>query len=145
MSSTNFSSSAQHVLFVLHRLVVRWEVSGRTTADLWDVASRICSEHHVGLLRNPYFVFFSIRFVSFHAVHPHSSTDTNLVGKKSCFILSERSHFHMIDTLSIAFHAFDRYMLTSLSVDEIFLPRYLNLSTNFISLTLRWFGLVSLF
>ena len=37
----------------------------------------------------------------------------------------------MIDNLSIAVNAFDRCILTSLSVDEILLPRYGNLFTNF--------------
>ena len=37
----------------------------------------------------------------------------------------------MIDNQSITVHAFARYMLISLSVDEILLPRYVNLSTNF--------------
>ena len=35
----------------------------------------------------------------------------------------------MIDKLSVAFHAFASYMLASLSVDEILLLRYVNLST----------------
>ena len=38
--------------------------------------------------------------------------------------------FNMIDNLSIA-HIFARHMLTSLSVDEILLPRYINLLFNF--------------
>ena len=37
----------------------------------------------------------------------------------------------MIDNLSITVHAFPMSMLTWLSVEEILLPRYLNLSTNF--------------
>ena len=44
--------------------------------------------------------------------------------KKSCFILSQRSDFHMINSLSIWVCAFLMQMLTSLSVDEILLPRY---------------------
>ena len=47
--------------------------------------------------------------------------------KKSVFILSDRS----------AVNAFTRCMLTSLSIDEILLPRYVNLSTNFRGLPLR--------
>ena len=35
------------------------------------------------------------------------------------------------DELSIAVHAFTRRIITSLSVDEILLPRYVNLYTNF--------------
>ena len=36
-----------------------------------------------------------------------------------------------IDNLPIAYYTFARHMLTSLSVDEILLPKYVNLSTNF--------------
>ena len=43
----------------------------------------------------------------------------------------------MIDNQSIAVNAFARHMLTSLSVDEILLPRYVNLSINFRGLLLR--------
>ena len=42
----------------------------------------------------------------------------------------------MINNLTIAFHANVRCKLKSLSV-EILLPKYMNLSTNFISLSLR--------
>ena len=53
------------------------------------------------------------------------------VEKKPSFVLSERSDFHMIDNLSIAVHAFVWCILTSLSVNEILLPRYVNWSTSF--------------
>ena len=43
----------------------------------------------------------------------------------------------MINNLSISVHAFTRHMLTSLSVDEILLLRYMNLSTNFRGLPLQ--------
>ena len=55
---------------------------------------------------------------------PYSSTDTD--SKKSHFILIERSYLNMIDNLPIAVHAFPMRMLTSLSVDEILLPKYVN-------------------
>ena len=74
---------------------------------------------------------FSMRFVSVHVVHPYSSTDTTAARKKSCFSLSDRSENHTIDCLSIAVHAFAWRILTSLSVDEILLLKYVNLSTNF--------------
>ena len=57
--------------------------------------------------------------------------------KKSCFILPERSDFKMIDILSIAVHPYPMCMLTSLSVDEIFLLKYVNWSTNFRGLPLK--------
>ena len=46
--------------------------------------------------------------------------------KKSCFILAERSDFHMIDNQSIVVHPFAKGMLASLSVNEMLLPRYMN-------------------
>ena len=69
-------------------------------------------------------------FASVNVVHPYSSMDTATTWKKSRFILSMRSDFHMIDNLSIAVLTFARCMLTSLSLDEI-LPRYANSSTNY--------------
>ena len=61
----------------------------------------------------------------------YSSTDTARVWENSRFILSERSDFHLIDDLSITFRAFAMRMLTSLSLDERLLPRYVKWSTNF--------------
>ena len=81
--------------------------------------------------------FFSMHFVSIHVVHPYSSIDTTAAWKKYYFILSDRSNFHIINKLLIAVHAFARRILTSLSVDEILLSRYVNLSTNFRGLLFR--------
>ena len=50
------------------------------------------------------------------------------VGKKSHFL---RTDFHMVDNLSIAVHVCLMHMLTLVSVDEIWLPRYVKWSTNF--------------
>ena len=70
-------------------------------------------------------------------MHPYRSMDTATAWKKSCFILLDRSDFHKIDSLSIAFHAFARCISTSLSVDDILLPRYVNWFTDFRGLPLR--------
>ena len=43
----------------------------------------------------------------------------------------------MIDNLSMAVHALGRRILTSLSIDETLLPRYVKLSTNFRGSLLR--------
>ena len=75
--------------------------------------------------------FFSIRLASIHVVHPYSSIDTTAVWMKSHFISSDQSDFDMIDSLLIVVHAFARHILTSLSVDETLLLRFMNLSTNF--------------
>ena len=71
-----------------------------------------------------YLVFFSKCFVSVHL--PYMCMDTDTAWKKSGFILSDRLDFHIIDSLSIAFHTFAMRMLTSLSVNEILLPKCAN-------------------
>ena len=75
--------------------------------------------------------FFFIRFVSVHVVHPYCSNDISDAWKKSRFISSDRSDFSLVNSLRITFHAFARHIMTSLSVDEKLLPRYVKLSTNF--------------
>ena len=45
--------------------------------------------------------------------------------------LSDRSYFHMTDSLSIADHGFPSPVLMSFSVDEMLLPRSVNLSSSF--------------
>ena len=108
---------------------LRWKVSGRTGAILWGVASRICSRQCTAFMSTSNYGYSC--FVSLHVVHPYSSMDTATALRKTRFMLSDRLDFHIIESLSIAFHAFTKRMLTSLSVDERLLPRYMNWSTNF--------------
>ena len=68
-------------------------------------------------------------FVSVHMVHSYSTINTAIAWKKSCLISSDRYDFHMIDKQSTAFYVFARCMLISLSVDEMLLPKYVNLFT----------------
>ena len=75
--------------------------------------------------------FFPLCFVSVHVVHPYSGIDTTTACKKLRWILSEKSDFLMIDNLSIEVSAFASCVLMSFSVDEMLLPRYVNLSTRF--------------
>ncbi len=63
------------------------------------------------------------RLVSVHVVHPYSSVDTTAAWKKLRFILSVSSYFSMIDSQSIAVHAFASRLLMCVSVDETLLPR----------------------
>ena len=56
---------------------------------------------------------------------------------QSYFILTKRSDFRMIDKLSQAFYAFARCILKWLSVDEIWLPKYVIWSTKLWGLPLR--------
>ena len=67
--------------------------------------------------------FFSNSLVSVQVVHPYSSIDTTAAWKKLRFILSVRFDFHMIESLSIAVHAFVSRVSMSFSVDETLLPR----------------------
>ena len=75
--------------------------------------------------------YASIRFVSVYVVHPYSRIDTTAAWKKLTFILSFMLYFHMIDNQSIEIHAFSRCILMLLSVDEMLLTRYVDLSNNF--------------
>ena len=70
-------------------------------------------------------------------VSPYSSMDKASAGKKCCFILLNRSDFHMIDKLSVAFDAFAGGMLMSISVDEMLPTRDVNWSISFRGLQLR--------
>ena len=75
--------------------------------------------------------FFSIHSVIVEELHSYKCTDTATAWKKFRFTLSVKSDFHKIDTLSIVFHALTRRTMTSLSVDRILMPGYINSSTNF--------------
>ena len=73
----------------------------------------------------------AVCFFNVHVVHLCNGIDTAAAWKKSRFILSDRSDFHMIGCLSIAVHTFARHISTSLSDDKTLLPSYVNFSTNF--------------
>ena len=81
--------------------------------------------------------FFPMHLFSIHVVHPYGSMDMTVALKKLRFILSESSDFHMIDSLSRAYHAFASCVLMSFSVDEMLLVRQVNLSTSFKESTVR--------
>ena len=51
--------------------------------------------------------------------------------KNSCYISKD---FHMVINQTIGVYALPMSILTSLTVDEILQPKYMNWSTNFISL-----------
>ena len=74
--------------------------------------------------------FYSLCLVSVRVVHAYSRTNSTAAWKKLFFILSDWSDFCMINNLSIAVHAFARHKLMWFLVEEILLPRYVNLSTN---------------
>ena len=64
-------------------------------------------------------------------MHPYISIDTTFAWQKLHFILSVRSDFHMIDSLSIAVPVIVSRVLMSFSVDETLLPWKVNLSIRF--------------
>ena len=72
---------------------------------------------------------FSRRLVRVQMVQPYSSTDITTSWNNCRFNLLLISDFHMTDNLFVADHAFAIRVLTSLFVDEILLPRYVNCST----------------
>ena len=75
-----------------------WCLVGCYRQDLFNIALN-------NLVEWPSSFFFS-RLVSVQVVHPYSSIDTTAAWKKLRFILSVRSDFHMIESLSIAVQAF---------------------------------------
>ena len=91
-----------------------WCLVGCCYQDMFNIACSIL----VWLLSS-----FSSCLVSIQVVHPYSSIDMTTAWKKLRFILSVRSDFHMIDSLSIAVHAFVSRVSMSFSVDETLLPR----------------------
>ena len=58
-------------------------------------------------------------------MQPYNSTDTATARKNSCFALSKRSDFHMIDNLFIAFSL----RISIFSIDDILTVSYVNRST----------------
>ena len=112
------------IVFVMGgRWPYSWCLLGYCRQDLFHIARSI-------LVYLPS-SFFSSRFVSVQVVHPYSSIDKTTAWKKLRFILSVTSDFHLIDSLSIAVHAFVSRVSMSFSVDETLLPRLVNLSTSF--------------
>ena len=99
---------------------------------VWAVAPWICSKHHLtAFLYSSHVDFSQFFLLESRRCNSYSSTNTVTAWKESCFILSDRSDSHLIDNHSIAVHAFFIRMLTSNSVDEILLQRYMDWSINF--------------
>ena len=120
------TSPLVYVLFILLGWFMRWGQVAVQLLFCWVLLPR-CVQN----------IFFSMSFMSIPVVYPYSSNDIATAGKKLYFILSEKSGFHNIDNQSITFYAFTGCMLTSLTVDKIWLPSHMNWSTNFRSLSLK--------
>ena len=72
-----------------------------------------------------YDLVLSNRFVRVQVVQPYISINLTIAWKNSHSILSGRSDFHMVNNMSIPVRTLPIGMLTSLSVDEILLLRYM--------------------
>ena len=106
------------------------------------VASRICSKQRVVFLFIFHLVFsLFVSIAYWGCIHIVALTQSMLLyictPNMLCFILSERSDLHIIDNLSIVVHAVAIRKLTLLSVDEIWLLRYVRWFTNFRGLSLK--------
>ena len=111
------------IVFVIGgRWPYSWCLEGCCRQDMFNIACSI-----LGLLPSS---FFSSHLGSVQVVHPYSSFDTTAAWKKLHFILSVRSDFHMIDSLSIAVHAFVSCVSMLFSVDETLLSWKGNLFTS---------------
>ena len=86
-----------------------WCLVGCCRQDLFNIARSI-------LVLLPSSFFFS-HLVSVQVVHPYSNIDTTAAWKKLRLILLVKSYFHMIESLSIAVHAFVNRVSMSFSVD----------------------------
>ena len=65
--------------------------------------------------------FFSIHLVSIQVMYLYSNMDMSAAWKKFDFISSDRSDFHITDSLSIAVHAFASRILMSFLINETLL------------------------
>ena len=72
------------------------------------------------------YLAFSRHFVKVQVVQPDSSANTATTWKNPCYILSERSDFHMVVNLSIAIHTLALCLLISLTVYRIYTLIFLN-------------------
>ena len=97
---------------------------------LLSSASRICSKLYTASFCSSHLTFSpSISFESRWYNHRIVLTFQQL--GRNPVLFYRRSDFHMIDNLSRAGHTLPMRKFTSLLVDEILLPKYVNWSTNF--------------
>ena len=109
----------------------------------FNTAVRIFFQNqHVAFLCSSHLAIFLLLFFFNVSLEPRWSNYTveptqPQVGSNSVLFFSEISGFHMIDNLSIEVHAFPTCILALLSVDEILMSRYLNMSPNFRGIPLK--------
>ena len=111
------------------------EMGGKWLYSCYFVASRCCFQNLFNIAHSILVQllssFLSMRLVSVYVAYPYSSMDMTAAWKKLCFILSDRSDFHMTHNLSTADHASISWWLMSISVDQMPLLKSMNLSTCF--------------
>ena len=88
----------------------RWVVVVCCFLDLLNMACNILVQFSV--------CFFSPRFVSVYVEDHYKTIDITIAWKKFRFILSVKSDFYMMESLSIAIHDLARRILLSISVDK---------------------------
>ena len=125
-------------LYLLHSLYSALSCSSYLYGlwDGWQVTVQLlfCGVLVPGFVKKKHRIFYCSSHVAFFRVQVVKSccnTKETIAWKISCFILLERLVFHIIDSLTIAVHAFSMYMLMLHSADGILLLRYVNWSTNF--------------
>ena len=94
----------------------------RTVAALSDVASRICWKQHVESLWSSHSFFFSSVSLKFRW-GSHTVVLTRLQFERIPVLFYQRLDLHIFDNLLMTVYCFPICMLTSFSVDEIFILR----------------------
>ena len=133
---------------------MRWELSGSGLAILLGAASRICSKQRVSSFYSFHQAFSPRVPLGSKVVQPYRSIDTVTTWKNSGFILLKILDFHVIDNVSMAVNALImreskvdmslnkenklKRILTSLSLDDILLLRYMNRGSPFNKVMTPW-------
>ena len=103
---------------------------GGIAAILWSATSWICSKQHAAFLCSCHQAFSPNVSLESRWGNPTVVLIQLQLGKIPV-LFYQKSDFHMIDNLLIAVDAFPINMLTSLSVNDILLLRYVNWCINF--------------
>ena len=111
---------------------MRWVVSGCTNAVWWYTLTQICTKRHTVFLCSSHLAF-SPKALLKSRWCSHTTVLTLLLLERISVLFYQRLDFDMGNNLSITVHA-----LTSLSIDEILLLRYVKWSTDFRGLLLMW-------
>ena len=76
-----------------------WDVSDRTLAGLWGVASSILSKQKSESLCTPYMNFFFLRFINFKWCKLYNNTNTATAMKYNHFYLSKKLDSNIVDKI----------------------------------------------